>query len=82
MDLPQNVFERDAKLNELAKDFFKIDFENSEFHIVMQSALISILLKKGIFTEEEFARETEETGTAYKLMKYRNSLQQEVDKAE
>jgi len=75
MDLPDNVFERDKRLNEIAKEFFKIDFESSEFHIVMQSALISLLLKKGIFTEEEFSAETEEVGTAYKLMKYRNSLQ-------
>lgn len=82
MDLPDNVFERDKKLNQIAKEFFQIDFENTEFHIVMQSALISLLLKKGVFTEDEFSKETEEVGMAYKLMKYRNSLQQEVDNPE
>jgi len=75
MELPDNTFERDKLFNDLAKDLFKIDFENTEFHFVMLSSLISLLLDKGIISEEEFAKSTEETGAAFKLFKYRNSLQ-------
>lgn len=75
--LPENAMERDKVLNDLAKDLFKIDFENTEFHFVMVCSLISLLLSKGIITEEEFQKETEETSQAFKLFKYRNSLQQD-----
>ena len=75
MDLPDDIMSNDDALNKLAKDLFKIDFENTEFHFVMMSALISLLLNKGIITEKEFEKETEEASTAFKLFKYRNSLQ-------
>jgi hypothetical protein len=82
MKLPENVFERDKVFNTIAKDLFRIDFENTEFHFVMLSSLISLLMKKGIFTEEEFSAETEEVGAAFKLMKHRNKLQEKVDNPE
>lgn len=79
MDLSLDPLKRDAELNKIAKDFFKIDFENTEFHIVMLSTLISLLLKKGVITERELEDETQEIGQAYKLMKYRNNLQKSDD---
>lgn len=82
MELSDNLWERDREINQIAKDFFEIDFENSEFHVVMLSSLISLLLNKGIITEEEYEREVDSTGTAYKLLKHRNNLQKGVDKPE
>jgi hypothetical protein len=79
MPLPDNIMHNDEALNNLAKDLFKIDFENSEFHFVMLSALISLLLNKGIISEEEFEKETQEASTAFKLFKYRNELQKDKD---
>jgi hypothetical protein len=38
--------------------------------------LISLLLDKGVITEEEFEASTSETGTAFKLFKHRNKLQE------
>ena len=79
MPLPDDIMHNDEALNNLAKDLFKIDFENSEFHFVMLSALISLLLNKGIISEEEFEKETQEASTAFKLFKYRNELQKDKD---
>jgi len=79
MPVPDNIMHNDEALNNLAKDLFKIDFENSEFHFVMLSALISLLLNKGIISEEEFEKETQEASTAFKLFKYRNELQKDKD---
>lgn len=76
MEMPSDGLERDKLFNSLAKDLFKIDFKNTEFHFVMLSALLMLLLNKGVITEEEFAAATEEAGTAFKLMKYRNDLQE------
>lgn len=82
MELSDNVFKRHNEINKIAKEFFSIDFENSEFHMVLCSTLISLLIKKGIFSEEELEEETKLIGDAYKLMKYRNSLQNHVDTEE
>lgn len=79
MPVPDDIMHNDEALNNLAKDLFKIDFENSEFHFVMLSALISLLLNKGIISEEEFEKETQEASTAFKLFKYRNELQKDKD---
>jgi len=46
---------------------------DSEFQFVMFSSLLSLLLQKGIITEDEFTKATEETGDAFKLMKFKNS---------
>jgi hypothetical protein len=66
----------DTQLNNLAKNLFEIDFDNNEFQFVMLSSLISLLLDKGIISEEEFEKSTSETGTAFKLFKHRNKLQE------
>lgn len=66
----------DVELNNLAKNLFEIDFNNNEFQFVMLSSLISLLLDKGIISEEEFEKSTSETGTAFKLFKHRNKLQE------
>jgi len=79
MPLPEDIMSDDNALNKLAKDLFKIDFENTEFHFVMLSALISLLLNKGIITEAEFEKETQEASTAFKLFKYRAELQDKSD---
>jgi hypothetical protein len=79
MNLPDDIMSNDAALNNLAKELFKIDFENTEFHFVMLSALISLLLNKGIVTEKEIEESTAEASTAFKLFKYRNDLQKSDD---
>lgn len=79
MNLPDDIMSNDQALNNLAKELFKIDFENTEFHFVMLSALISLLLNKGIVTEKEIEESTEEASTAFKLFKYRNDLQKNKD---
>lgn len=79
MSLPDDIMSNDAALNNLAKELFKIDFENTEFHFVMLSALISLLLNKGIVTEKEIEESTQEASTAFKLFKYRNDLQKNKD---
>lgn len=73
--IPEDFMSNDEALNKLSKELFQIDFENTEFHFVMLSALISLLLNKGIMTEAEFEKETQEASTAFKLFKYRNELQ-------
>ena len=50
--------------------------KNNELQFVMLSSLISLLLDKGIISEEEFEKSTSETGTAFKLFKHRNKLQE------
>lgn len=72
----------DAELNDLAKNLFQIDFENNEFLFVMLTSLISLLLDKGVITEEEFEASASETGTAFKLFKHRNKLQQNSENSE
>ena len=72
----------DAELNNLAKNLFQIDFENNEFLFVMLTSLISLLLDKGVITEEEFEASTSETGTAFKLFKHRNKLQKNSENSE
>lgn len=79
MNLPDDIMSNDQALNNLAKELFKIDFENTEFHFVMLSALISLLLNKGIVTEKEIEESTAEASTAFKLFKYRNDLQKSDD---
>ncbi len=65
---------RDKAYNDLAKDLFKMDFDNPEFMFIMLNSVISILLTKGIITEQEFATTVEETTQSFKLMKYRKNL--------
>lgn len=65
---------RDRAYNDLAKDLFKMDFDNPEFMFIMLNSVISILLTKGIITEQEFATTVEETTQSFKLMKYRKNL--------
>ena len=72
----------DAELNNLAKNLFEIDFNNNEFQFVMLSSLISLLLDKGIISEEEFEKSTSETGTAFKLFKHRNKLQENSENSD
>lgn len=79
MELPEDLQQRDQLYNDIAKDLFKIDFENTEFHFVMLSSLLSLLIQKGVVTEDEFAKATQETGEAFKLMKFRNNLQDRKD---
>lgn len=74
MELPDDLGQRDKVFNNIAKDLFKIDFENTEFHFVMLSSLLAVLIEKGVITEDEFAKATHETGEAFKLMKFRNNL--------
>ncbi len=79
MELPEDLQQRDQLYNDIAKDLFKIDFENTEFHFVMLSSLLSLLIQKGVISEDEFAKATQETGEAFKLMKFRNNLQDRKD---
>jgi hypothetical protein len=79
MELPDDLQQRDQLYNDIAKDLFKIDFENTEFHFVMLSSLLSLLIQKGVVSEDEFAKATQETGEAFKLMKFRNNLQDRKD---
>lgn len=60
--------------NKIAEKLFKIDYENNEFNFIMLSSLLSLLIQKGVITEEEFAKATKETGEAFKLMKFRNNI--------
>ena len=53
--------------------------KNNELQFVMLSSLISLLLDKEIISEEEFEKSTSETGTAFKLFKHRNKLQEILD---
>lgn len=81
MELPEDIGQRDSYYNNIAKDLFKIDFENTEFHFVMLSSLLAVLIEKGVITEDEFAKATQETGEAFKLMKFRNNLNDVKDGA-
>jgi hypothetical protein len=74
MELPEDINEREQFFNNLSKDLFKIDFSNSDFQFVMFSSLLSLLIQKGVITEDEFAKATEETGDAFKIMKFRNNI--------
>lgn len=74
MELPEDITEREQFFNNLSKELFKIDFSNSDFQFVMFSSLLSLLIQKGVITEDEFARATEETGDAFKIMKFRNNV--------
>lgn len=74
MELPEDITEREQFFNNLSKELFKIDFSNSDFQFVMFSSLLSLLIQKGVITEDEFAKATEETGDAFKVMKFRNNV--------
>ncbi len=82
MQLSDNPVERTKQLDSLAKDLFAIDMSNSEFHYVLLSSLISVLLEKGVITEEEFSKVTDETSRSFKALKMRNSMNKEVDKGD
>jgi hypothetical protein len=56
--------------------------DNNEFHFVLLSSLISLLLEKGIVTEEEFSKVTDETTQSFKALKMRNSMKKEVEKSD
>jgi hypothetical protein len=74
MELPEDITEREQFFNNLSKELFKIDFSSSDFQFVMFSSLLSLLIQKGVITEDEFAKATEETGDAFKVMKFRNNV--------
>lgn len=82
MQLSENPLERSKQLDSLAKDLFAIDMSNSEFHYVLLSSVISLLLEKGIITEEEFSKVTDETSNSFKALKMRNSMNKEVEKGD
>jgi hypothetical protein len=73
-ELPVDLFERDRKFNEIAKEFLNIDFAKGEFQYVLLSALLQLLLEKNIITEEELESACDQAGTAFKLMKHRKKL--------
>jgi hypothetical protein len=52
--------------------------DNNEFHFVLLSSLISLLLEKGI----EFSKVTDETTQSFKALKMRNSMKKEVEKSD
>jgi len=82
MQLSENPLERSKQLDSLAKDLFAIDMSNSEFHYVLLSSVIILLLEKGIITEEEFSKVTDETSKSFKALKMRNSMNKEVEKGD
>lgn len=82
MQLSDNPVERTKQLDSLAKDLFAIDMSNSEFHYVLLSSLVSLLLQKGYITEEEFSKVTDETSNSFKALKMRNSMNKEVEKGD
>ena len=82
MQLSDNPIERTKQLDSLAKQLFAIDMDNNEFHFVLLSSLISLLLEKGIVTEEEFSKVTDETTQSFKALKMRNSMKKEVEKSD
>ena len=82
MQLSDNPIERTKQLDSLAKQLFAIDMSNNEFHFVLLSSLISLLLEKGIITEEEFSKVTDETTQSFKALKMRNSMKKEVEKSD
>jgi hypothetical protein len=82
MQLSDNPIERTKQLDSLAKQLFAIDMDNNEFHFVLLSSLISLLLEKGIITEEEFSKVTDETTQSFKALKMRNSMKKEVEKSD
>lgn len=82
MQLSDNPIERTKQLDSLAKQLFAIDMDNNEFHFVLLSSLISLLLDKGVITEEEFSKVTDETTQSFKALKMRNSMKKEVEKSD
>lgn len=82
MQLSDNPVERTKQLDSLAKQLFAIDMSNNEFHFVLLSSLISLLLDKGVITEEEFSKVTDETTQSFKALKVRNSMKKEVEKGD
>jgi len=82
MQLSENPLERSKQLDSLAKDLFAIDMSNSEFHYVLLSSVIILLLEKGIITEEEFSKVTDETSKSFKALKMRDSMKKEVEKSD
>ena len=82
MQLSDNPIERTKQLDSLAKQLFAIDMDNNEFHFVLLSSLISLLLEKGTITEEEFSKVTDETTQSFKALKMRNSMKKEVEKSD
>lgn len=82
MQLSDNPIERTKQLDSLAKQLFAIDMDNNEFHFVLLSSLISLLLDKGVITEEEFSKVTDETTQSFKALKMRNSMKKEVEKGD
>jgi hypothetical protein len=82
MQLSDNPIERTKQLDSLAKQLFAIDMSNNEFHFVLLSSLVSLLLDKGVITEEEFSKVTDETTQSFKALKMRNSMKKEVEKGD
>ena len=69
--------EYDQVLNEMALDLFNTDTEelNRERMRLMQWALITLLLNKGIIGQQEFETQVEEATQFFKLLKRRYEIQ-------
>ena len=70
----------DDVLNDMAGDLFGADkdLENDRIRL-MQWALITLLLNKGVIGHEEFEKQVNEATQFFKLLKRRYELQQNPD---
>lgn len=66
-----NPFVRDAVVNKVAKEFFKMEHPQ-EVKDLMLFGIISLLLDKGVITEEELTLKVEEATMFYKILKKRS----------
>jgi hypothetical protein len=71
----ENPFIRDAAINTMAKEFFAMEHAQ-ETKDLMFFGLLSLLLDKGIVTEDEIAAKFEESTTFYKILKARSDRQE------
>ena len=75
--------EYDDALNDMAKDLFGADKELENDRIrLMQWALITLLLNKGVIGHEEFEKQVEEATQFFKLLKRRFKLQNPDDSSD
>lgn len=70
-----NPFVRDREMNQIAKDFFEMEHPQ-ETKDLMFFGVLSLLLDKGILTEEELTQKVEEATTFYKILKRRAEKQE------
>ena len=75
--------EYDDALNDMAKDLFGADKELENDRIrLMQWALITLLLNKGVIGHQEFEQQVEEATQFFKLLKRRFKLQNPDDSSD